>query len=137
MVCIYCGGKTAVTNSRHQKRLDRVWRRRRCAQCGAVFSTVERVIYGESFVIRNRMSHIVPFDRDTLFLSVYDACRHRTDATGDAAALTDTVITKILTCRIPNEAIQRALLVRTTTDVLQAFDAAAATHYLAFHPTII
>lgn len=73
------------------------------------------------------------FNRDTLFLSVYDACRHRQSAVSDAAAITDTVISK-LQSSIIHASVKRDDVVYVTTEVLKQFDYIAYTHYAAFHP---
>lgn len=39
MTCPYCGSDTKVINSRPQE--DSVWRRRKCVDCKARFSTTE------------------------------------------------------------------------------------------------
>ncbi len=134
MVCIYCGGKTAVTNSRLQTKANSVWRRRRCYACKAVFTTEEHASYESSFAMQYNASHIVPFERDMLFLSIYEACRHRKNAVSDAASLTTTVLSKLQMIATSNGAIQRNDIVRVTSETLKLFDNASAVHYLAYHP---
>jgi transcriptional regulator NrdR family protein len=136
MVCIYCGSFTRVINSRLQHRINNVWRRRRCTKCSAIFSSQEAVVLEGSFAVVYDMSHITPFQRDILFLSIYEACRHRSKATLDATALTNTVISKVITCNIGSQgAIQRNELQRIVRETLEAFDHVAQVHYTAFHPT--
>jgi transcriptional repressor NrdR len=131
MVCIYCGGPTDITNSRPQKRVNKVWRRRRCHVCQAVFTTIEAAGLTDSLLVRNK-GNLKPFSRDKLFLSIYNSCRHRKTAIDDATALTDTVLSRLP--NILNEAaIERLLLAKTIQEVLARFDRAAAVHYGAFH----
>lgn len=133
MVCIYCGSSTRVANSRLQKKINRVWRRRACEKCAAVFSSLEQVVYDSSIAVKTTMSHIVPFNRDLLYLSIYDACRHRKLAVTDATALTDTILSK-LPSRAQQGLITRDDIVKLAQETLAHFDQAAAVHYAAFHP---
>ena len=132
MVCIYCGSDTQVTNSRHQKRLNQVWRRRKCSNCGAIFSTAEGANTSQALSVQKK-NGLEPFSRDTLFISVYDSLRHRKTVLNDATALTGTIIST-LTPLADNASIDRDVIVTVTTTVLQRFDKPAATHYQAFHP---
>jgi transcriptional regulator NrdR family protein len=134
MVCIYCRGDTQVTNSRLQKKANSVWRRRRCLKCGAMFSSVEQSRYEQSFMVAQDQSHLVAFERDRLFLDMYEACRHRKTALRDAAALTDTILGKLLAEYTSTGTIERRDIVAVANGVLQHFDAAAHVHYGAFHP---
>ena len=134
MVCIYCGNKTEVTNSRLQRKANTVWRRRRCLVCHAIFTSTERVSYDSSFAIEYGTSHITPFERDVLYLSIYDACKHRKTGAADASALTETVLGKLLHLSAKDGVIPRNALVSVVSETLQHFDMAASVHYLAYHP---
>lgn len=134
MVCIYCGSETLVTNSRLQRRTNRTWRRRRCQKCGAIFSSLEQVVYEGSIAVQNSMSHIVPFSRDQLYVSIYEACKHRASAVTDASALSDTILGKLVPSHL-NGLVQRDDIVHITEQVLRRFDTAAAVHYAAYHPS--
>lgn len=135
MVCIYCGSKTDVTNSRPQKRLNRTWRRRECRQCGAVFTTIEAAQLAEGLTVARDTptTGLQPFVRDKLFVSIYASCQHRSEALEDAAALTDTIIGRLSDIQTGGIVASHALreLVHTT---LARFDSASAVHYRAFHP---
>src|SRR4051812_45427334 len=91
MVCYYCGGETSVTNSRHQKRANRVWRRRQCDSCGNIVSTLETLDYSASLSFRAPYKPLQPFSRDIVFVSVLDSLRHRKGAVSDATALTESI----------------------------------------------
>ena len=132
MVCIYCSSETKVTNSRHQKRLNQVWRRRKCLSCGAIFSTLEGANTSQALSVLKK-NGLEPFSRDTLFVSVYDSLRHRKTVLGDATALTSTIIST-LTPLATDAVVDRDVIVTITTTVLQRFDKPAASHYQAFHP---
>jgi len=133
MVCIYCSGSTDITNSRLQKRRNSVWRRRRCQSCGAAFTSIEQASYDLSLSFKDGTSHIVPFQRDTLFLSLYDACKHRQRAAAEAGDLTDTVIHKLLNGNVHDGQVTRTDLIRLVSETLSAFDSAAHVHYNAYH----
>lgn len=134
MVCVYCGKATQVVNSRLQKKGNSIWRRRRCRTCGAIFTSQERAAYNQSLAIQKDVSHIIPFERDFLFLSIYDACRHRAQSAADAAALTETVITTLLRSYAEQGLIRRDDVVLTASTVLKRFDTVACVQYLALHP---
>jgi transcriptional repressor NrdR len=132
MVCVHCGSNTRVTNSRHQKRLNQIWRRRLCKTCGAVFTTEETASYNRSWVVLSPSGALIPFSRDKLLLSLHRSLQHRPEALSDASALADTVIKKLLT--IVNDGRLETQRIRTTVQVaLNRFDQAASTHYAAFH----
>jgi transcriptional regulator NrdR family protein len=132
MVCIYCGGDTKVTNSRHNKHANKVWRRRQCLQCNAIFSTYEAADYEKSWVVKSDGGSLEPFLRDKLFVSIYNSCRHRDGSLTDSIGLADTVI-KLVAQNISDGVIERRLLRAMVAQTLERFDGAAATHYNAFH----
>lgn len=132
MVCLYCSGKTQVVNSRHQKRLAQVWRRRSCIRCGAIFTTTEHIDLSSSLSVRYTQGHLRPFNRDKLYVSVLRACGHRKQGVQDAAALTATIIASI--CRESSgPVITTAQIITPALQALQRFDAAAGVHYRAYH----
>lgn len=132
MVCIYCGSPTKVTNSRLQKKVNQTWRRRLCTSCKAVFTTLEAVDTNQALRVR-RKKRFEPFSRDTLLLSVYDSLKHRKTATGDATALTGTILGRLYPL-ISQATLERDDIVTIAVETLQRFDPVAATHYRAFHP---
>jgi transcriptional repressor NrdR len=132
MVCIHCGHKTQVVNSRLQKRNNQVWRRRHCLQCGALFTTQEAALYGASWSVRGKDGSLQPFLRDKLLLSLYRSCQHRPQALRDAAGLADTVIKKIGS-EVKAGAVEASIIAQAAQVALNRFDTAASTHYQAFH----
>lgn len=132
MVCIYCESKTAVINSRHQKRSNQVWRRRACYRCKAVFSTDESVNFERSVSVKQKNGTLQPFRRDKLLVSIYSACGHRKHATADATALCATVINNLLP-QIIQATIPRDNIIDTVNGVLKRFDRAAEVTYGAYH----
>jgi len=122
-----------VIHSRHQKKLNQVWRRRKCKQCGAVFSTEESVTYGGTWAVRGASGALQPFSRDKLLLSLYISCKHRKSALEDASALADTVIRKLLD-KARDGTLDSQMITDTAQVALNRFDKAASTHYAAYHP---
>lgn len=131
MLCIYCSGNTQVVNSRHQKRTNQVWRRRRCVACNAIFTTNERPDLEQALSFR-RDKALEPFSREILLLSVYDSLKHRKTAMNDAVGLTTTIISQ-LNPFIADAVLERDIVVTVTGEVLNRFDPTAATIYRAFH----
>ena len=132
MVCIYCSGKTSVVNSRPQKRLMQVWRRRACSSCGAVFTTNELVELGTTLSVRSIQGRLKPFSRDKLFVSVLQACGHRKAAMSESADLTATIITK-LRSTTNGAVVDAATITALALETLGQFDAAASVQYGAYH----
>lgn len=131
MNCIYCGGDTSVENSRPQKRTNSVWRRRKCKDCRTVFTSNEALDLHGSIVVHSE-SHVEPFSRDKLFLSIHDSLKHRKSPLSDAKALTDTILKQVLTV-ITSPSLEKQQITTICHETLQKFDKTAATHYAAFH----
>lgn len=131
MVCIYCGQKTKIINSRHQKRLNQKWRRHRCQSCNAVFTTIEAFEPSSTLLVA-KGKKTAPFDRESFFISVHESVKHRPTSVQDAKALTDTIIA-LLTAQAERATLSRQKIISTTADTLKKFDKAAHTHYLAYH----
>jgi transcriptional regulator NrdR family protein len=132
MVCVQCGGSTQVINSRHQKRANQVWRRRRCRDCGAVFTSEESPAYGASWAVQSPSGALRPFSRDKLLLSLHRSLGHRQTALEDAAGLADTVVQR-LSAAVTDGIIESRAIAQTAQVALSRFDPAASTHYAAFH----
>jgi transcriptional repressor NrdR len=133
MVCIYCCQATKVTNSRHQKGLNQVWRRRKCLSCHNIFTTLEAADLSLGLMFKDDAGSLEPFNRNNLFISIYESCRHRTSALEDAGTITSIVMGKLLkTAR--SGVIRRSALQEITSKTLTGFDQAAYSHYQAYHP---
>ena len=131
MVCVYCQSKTRVINSRLQKKSNKVWRRRFCPVCKETFTSIE-ALQDLSFVISDVNTSPKPFSRDNLFVSIYLSCGHRTNPINDATALTDTIVSKLLSS-IKEGCIAKTDLLTTTVSVLGNFDPIATTSYRAYY----
>jgi|HubBroStandDraft_4_1064222.scaffolds.fasta_scaffold54793_1 transcriptional regulator NrdR family protein len=135
MVCIYCGGSTEVKNSRLQKRVNQVWRRRYCKQCGAIFSTQEVVQLSTALMVRySGKNQLRPFSRDELFLSIYESCKHRRKAIDDTSAITQTIISR-LNGMSDTGSVLYTELVDVVRSVLKNFDQTALAVYEGLHTT--
>ncbi len=131
MVCIYCGSKTEVTNSRLQKRLNHTWRRRQCLKCHAIMTTSEQIDL-EKTILVTRQGRLEPFRRDILFVSVHDSLKHRKTAISDATGLTDTIISALYP-EMTDAQVETNTISKTALKILKRFDKVAATHYQAFY----
>lgn len=132
MVCIYCNGKSQVVNSRHQKRSNAVWRRRKCLKCQSVITTIESADLASSLTVVDRDGSLRPFLREKLLISIYESCKHRPKALADATHLTQTVLDKLQ----PHQAqasVNLEIITTTTAQTLDTFDKAAAVYFRAYH----
>ncbi|MEZ6330556.1 MAG: ATP cone domain-containing protein [Candidatus Saccharimonadales bacterium] len=132
MVCIYCGHKTVVANSRSKKKNAVVWRRRLCTHCGAITTTFEEYDYSTALVVKKRSGALQAFQKDKLLLSIAKATEHRQGSTQAASELTTTIISRIL----KQKPIQTTILSKDISSVaslvLKHYDAASAVKYLSF-----
>lgn len=77
MRCPFCGhDDTQVKDSRPTEDNSAIRRRRQCPNCGARFTTFERVQLRELTVLKSGGQR-EPFDRDKLMRSISIACRKR------------------------------------------------------------
>lgn len=132
MVCIYCGKATQVVNSRSQKRSNQIWRRRRCQNCQAVFTTLEAPDLSTSLTVRTQQKRLEPFSRDKLLISLANSLGHRKTAINDASELTKAVVIQLVKMSASGE-IAKSAIIQTVSETLQRFDPLAGQHYLAYH----
>lgn len=77
MRCPYCNSTDSrVADSRPDIEDAIIRRRRVCNQCGAKFTTVER-IQMRDLIVRKNSGKTEPFDREKLYRSIKLACRNR------------------------------------------------------------
>ena len=132
MVCVYCGYRSQIYNSRRKRSNNLVWRRRRCLHCSAVFTTTEAPNLSSSWLVQAHTGALVPFSADKLYLSLYESLKHRTGAVSDARHLTNTIISKLY--QLNNHGvIDQTMLIQIATVAMNRFDQVASTHYQAFH----
>lgn len=132
MVCVYCRADTRVVNSRQQIKNNNIWRRRKCTECAAVFTSTEMVDLAAALRV-SYLGQLQPFNRDLLFLSLYESCKHRQVAARDAANLTRQVISRLLAIQTPAGLITREQIIHVCEAVLHPFDSAAAVVYSGLH----
>lgn len=133
MVCVYCSSATRVSNSRHNKRANVIWRRRECLKCGSVVTTYESLDLRESIRFSTPDGRLDAFNRNKLFISLYESCKHRPTAITDAEALTATIVQQAIETS-ESGVIQRNSLAAIAAKTLERFDKSAATIYRAYHP---
>jgi len=137
MFCINCfHGNTTVTNSRGHKKRPSVWRRRRCQQCGAIFTTIERPALAENTQVDMPKGGHETFNLGQLIISIAESFSHKpSDGKKYSLWLAQTVETTLSTqhpSRLSTEDIEAA-----THAVLRSFDEVAAIQYAARHQLII
>jgi transcriptional regulator NrdR family protein len=132
MVCIHCGSKTIVSNSRTFKRNNSVWRRRICNKCSAIFTTIELADLNLEWLVKNSEGTLSKFSRDKLFLSIYSSCKHRNNPIKDAGSLTDTVIARASE-ELEGGVISSKAISQTALVILNRFDKMTSNQYAAFH----
>jgi len=133
MVCLYCHSKTRVTNSRHQKRNNQVWRRRQCQACRAVFTSHEAIDLSSALLVGSGRS--TPFISDMLFAEVLLALQDRKDCYLAAREVTSTVIRELL--KLPDKPrIEPKQISQAAAKVLKRLDKRAYLRYMAEHPSL-
>jgi len=132
MVCVYCGARTNVVNSRLRHKTNEVWRRRRCLQCQAIISTTESVEYHSAWQVKSDSTGLEPFSRDKLFLSLYSSMRHRISAIDDANSLATTIIGR-LRPTVTRGIVRPGDIYAVASIVLSRFDSTSFNTYRAFY----
>ena len=130
MVCPYCKKDSSVVNSRHQKRSNSVWRRRKCTGCGAIWTSLERPDYATVWRV-SKAKGLFVFRPETLLISLYMALKHRKTPDIDAQYVSNTVIDKLQ--KSGQAQLPAALIAKTTYDILRRYDKTAAAVYKATH----
>lgn len=132
MLCIFCGSKTLVFNSRHQKKTNTTWRRRQCLNCAQTTTTTETIDLSKALLVADSQGRTTKFSSDSLFLSIYECCKHRVNPVEDARGLTDTVTAKLMK-KLLDSTTTTATIVKTTTETLNRFDKVAGVQYKALN----
>jgi transcriptional repressor NrdR len=134
MVCVYCGGKTKVTNSRLQRRNNRVWRRRQCLVCHSILTTHEAVEL-ESALSVEQNGQTTAFLPDLLLKELMMALKDRQDVYTASGEVLGTVVRKLLT--LPQKPLfTPADISKATAEVLKRFDKRAYLRYVADHSSL-
>lgn len=120
-----------MVNSRVSAKTMAVWRRRRCQNCAGIITTREQPDYENALRVRKNKA-LQPFQRDRLFVSVYNSVSHRKTALSDATQLTGTIIVALLKLQV-NGVLDSRQIIEVTSTTLKRFDRAGAVHYIAHH----
>ena len=131
MVCTYCSSKLKTINSRHLSRDNNTWRRKKCLGCNAVFTSIERLDYRLSWLVKKDDKH-VPFNRDELYISLFNSLKHRTNAINEASGLSNTIISKIHS-NLNSAEIDISKIKEITYICLKNFDFVASVQYKAYY----
>ena len=130
MRCPYCKNDSQVVNSRLQKRSNSVWRRRKCVECSAKWTSSERIEATLAYRVE-KGDKLHSFTPEILLISLYEACRHRKAAAIDANYVFSTVMQKL---QAKNQAVLPTKVIsKTCYDILRRYDTAAAAVYKATH----
>lgn len=134
MVCPFClHKKTEVYNSRPTKKLNAMWRRRRCPACKREFTTREMVDASSVLRVQTPGKKTQLYSRATLLLSVLQACDHlpRPD---DAYWLCDTIEQALLhQAATSNNLITTNDITKVALATLKRFNTPAFIKYLSYH----
>ena len=132
MVCIKCGTKTSVINSRRQKRSNQVWRRRKCKACQDVFTSLEAPDLASLLIVDSR-GRREPFTSDRLFADLLVALQHRSDRFTAAREASHTIIKQLLKLQGKSVLLKDEISL-ATAQVLSKLDRSAYLRYVAEHP---
>lgn len=132
MVCLYCGKKTIVKNSRYQKGLVQTWRRRQCLNCQSILTSVESYDISSGLRVLERDGVLQPFIKEILFLSIYTSVDHLENPAETAAHLTNTVLRHLIKVKPLDPTIESNKIIQITARVLKRFNAAASIKYLSY-----
>lgn len=136
MVCLYCGGELAVINSRHQKKSNHVWRRRQCSKCLAKFTSYESIDMSATFAVKQSSGKLSPFSKEKIFTEVLLALQDRPKCYQEAAALTETVIAKLVKSRA-EPVLSTSQISTVAAETLKRFDKRAYLRFQAEHPSLL
>lgn len=136
MFCINCfHTNTSVANSRPHKKQPSVWRRRKCSNCGAIFTTIERPSLADTMLIRSSSGNSSAFNLGKLIISIANAFSHApTEGKLHALWLAQTV-ESTLTTQV--QSLTPEDIEAVTHQVLKQFDEVAAVQYAAKHQLIV
>jgi transcriptional repressor NrdR len=135
MVCPFClHKKTETFNSRAGTRLNTIWRRRRCPQCGAQFTTYETADPSSVLSVK-KGRHIVPFSHSKLLLELTQVCDHRDNIDKAVPYLADTIEQKLFRAagKLQRLTLSPDDIFATASETLQRYDPVAYVKYIGRH----
>lgn len=139
MVCPFClHKKTSVYNSRPTKRLNGVWRRRRCLACNKEFTTQETVDTETILRVSIGGKKTQPFLRPKLILSLLKVCDHRRTEDDAPYWLYQTIEQRLLKQSVETKGVvTKQAIIEACLIVLKTFDTPAFVKYLAYHSPVL
>ena len=121
MRCPYCSSTDSRGTDSRPDIEDAIIRRRRvCNQCGAKFTTVER-IQMRDLMVRKNSGKLEPFDREKLRRSIVLACRNR-DVGEDQVERLVTSIHRRLEAEAPDDTVTSVMVGQMVSDSLLNLD---------------
>lgn len=136
MVCPFCASETKIYNSRGTHGKTQTWRRHRCKQCQASFTTREKIDWNGSVSVRassqtDIQTETTPYSRERLFISLLKASENLILAPSTLSDLCDTIEYQLQKDGFFNGQTQGTTQITTTvTSVLHRFDANLALQYV-------
>ncbi len=135
MVCPFCSSTdTNVVNSRAKKRTARVWRRRACLNCSAIFTTNELPNYEQLTVIK-RNARKEKFSYPKLFISVWRACEPLKSPQDTSEAICESIMERVLK-QSTNGEVSTEQISEIAGGVLQRYNSGAFVRYISFQTSV-
>lgn len=96
MKCPFCDGEQIfVVNSRPTKKNSQIWRRKKCARCGQIFTTYEKIDLSYIVVVK-KTGKKQRYTRSKLYSAIYNTAIDMKGADrGDASTLADRITNEI------------------------------------------
>src|SRR5688572_30015346 len=130
MICPFClHTKTSVYNSRTTKKINEIWRRRRCETCGNEFTTRERAQADTIIRVRNGKTTI-PYLQSRLLLSLLRACDHRQDDEAIFYLIEAVHQALFKQAASKDQVVTTSEIADITSEILQRFDPIAYVKYV-------
>lgn len=132
MRCPYCNSSDSrVADSRPDTEDSIIRRRRVCNQCGAKFTTVER-IQMRDLTVRKNSGKLEPFDREKLTRSIKLACRNR-DVSDDQVDKLVTSIHRRLETETADDVVPSSMVGQMVSDSLLNLDPIAFVRFVSVY----
>jgi len=132
MRCPYCNSNDSqVKDSRPNETDGTIRRRRTCSECGARFTTLERVQLRD-MTVRKTGGRIEPFDRDKLARSIRVACRKRDVSDKQIESIVTSIHRRIET-EAPEDMITSEYIGQLAAESLMALDPIAFVRFVSVY----
>ncbi|MDR2412780.1 MAG: transcriptional regulator NrdR [Rickettsiales bacterium] len=132
MRCPYCNSTDSQVKDSRPDTEDAIIRRRRvCNQCGAKFTTVERVQMRD-LMVRKNSGKLESFDREKLKRSIKIACRNR-DVGDDQVEKLVTSIHRRLETETADDSVNSELVGQMVSDSLLNLDPIAFIRFVSVY----